>query len=79
MYLGCLVKLFIQVVILFALLFVLILQYSQLLSNCIDVDLHHNLLQEGNKLDAFSQREKKNKTTLCQRALLISEVFLDPI
>lgn len=60
-YLGCLVKLFIQVVILFALLFVLILQYSQLLSNCINVDLHHNLLQEGNKLDAFSQREKRTK------------------
>lgn len=45
-YLGSLVELFIQVVVLFALLLVLTLQHSQLLSNSVDVDLHHNLTLE---------------------------------
>ena len=45
LYLGSLVKHLIQMVILFALLFVLILEYPQLLSNCINVNFHHNLLR----------------------------------
>lgn len=43
-YLGGLIKFLIQMVILFALLFVLILKYPQLFSNCINVNFHHNLL-----------------------------------
>lgn len=42
--LGRLVELLVQEVILFALLFVLILQHPQLLSHGINVDLHGNLL-----------------------------------
>lgn len=55
LYLGGLVKLLKQAVILFALLFELILKYPQLFSDCINVNLHHNLL--------FHQQEYKIFTT----------------
>ena len=43
-YLGGLVKLLKQMVILFAFFFVSILKYPQLFPNCINVNFHHNLL-----------------------------------